>query len=101
MWVHYAEPETKAQTKQRKQAGSSPPKKFKMSPSAGKVMPVAFRDSRGITLAHLMPKGQTVTARYYSEVILDKIQEKLKTLYARQAQKNVLPLHENAPSHLQ
>ena len=44
MWVHYAEPETKAQSKQWKQADSHPPKKFKLSPSAGKlkVMLVAF-----------------------------------------------------------
>ena len=67
MWVHYSKPETKAQLKQWKQAGSPPPKKFKLSPSAGKVMLVAFWDSRGIILIHFMPKGQTVTAKYYSE----------------------------------
>ena len=40
-----------------------------------------FWDSCGIKLAHFMPKGQTVTARYYSEVILKKkkkLKEKLK-----------------------
>ena len=41
MWVHYAEPETKAQLKQWKQAVSPSPKKFKLSPSAGKTMLVA------------------------------------------------------------
>ena len=35
MWVCYAEPETKAQSKQLKPAGSPPPKKFKLSPSTG------------------------------------------------------------------
>ena len=40
--VHYAEPETKTQSKQWKQAGSLPPKKFKLSPSAGKVMLLGF-----------------------------------------------------------
>ena len=38
MSVHYAEPETKAKAKQWKRAGSSPLKKFKLSPSAGKVL---------------------------------------------------------------
>jgi hypothetical protein len=56
MWVHYSEPETKAQSKQWKRAGSPPPK---LSPSAGKVMLVAFWDSRGMVLTHFMPKGQT------------------------------------------
>ena len=61
-WVHNTKPETKAQSKQRKQAGSLPPKKFKLSPSAGKVMLAAFWHSLGIILAYFMPKGQTVTA---------------------------------------
>ena len=41
---------------------------------------------------------QTVTARYYSEVILKKLKEKLKKLRPRLAQKNVLLLHDTAPS---
>ena len=75
MWVRYAEPETKAQQKQWKQAGS--------------------------ILANFMPKGRTVTARYYSEAILKKkkIKENLKKLHPRLAQKNVLLLHDNTPSH--
>jgi hypothetical protein len=76
MWVHYSVPETKAQSKQRKRAGSPSPKKCKLSPSADKVMLVAFWDSRGMILTHFMPKGQTVTAKYYSEVILKKSQRK-------------------------
>ena len=52
------------------------PKKFKLSLSAGKTMPIALWDSCGIILAHFMPKGQTVPARYYSEVILKNTQRK-------------------------
>ena len=69
MWVHSTEPETRAQSKRWKRASSPPPKKFKLSPSAGKVMLVAFWDSRVIILAHFMPKDPSVTARYHSEVI--------------------------------
>ena len=76
MWVHYAESETKAQSKQWKRAGSPPLKKFRLSPSVGKVMLVAFWDSCGIIWAHFMPKGQTVTTRYNSEVILKKNSKK-------------------------
>ena len=47
IWVNYAQPETKAQSKQWKQAGSLPAKKLKLCPSAGKVMLVAFGDSHG------------------------------------------------------
>ena len=72
-----------------KQAGSPPLKKFKLSPSAGKVMLVAFCDSHGIILALFMQKGQTLTARYYSEVhvVLKKLEEKLNKMHPRLAQK--------------
>ena len=52
MWVHHAEPETKTQSKPWKLVCSPLPKTLKLASSAGKVMLVAFGDSRGITLAH-------------------------------------------------
>ena len=58
MRVHSTKPETKAQSKWWKRASSPPPKKFKLSPSAGKVMLVAFWDSHGIILAHSCHKVQ-------------------------------------------
>ena len=58
-----------------------------------------FWDSHGILLAHFMPKGQMITARYYSEVILKKLKEKWKKLYPRLVQKNVLLLYDNDPFH--
>ena len=70
MWDHYAEFETKTQPKRWYRPGSPPHKKFKLSPSAGKVMLVAFWDSGRIILAHFMPTDQTVTVRFYSEVML-------------------------------
>jgi hypothetical protein len=68
-----------------------------MAPSTGKVMLVAFLDSRGMILTHFMPKGQTVTAKYYSEVVLKNLREKLKQMRPGLAQKNVLLLHDNTP----
>lgn len=71
MWVHDVEPETKTHSKQWIWAGSPPRKKFKLF-LAGKVVLAAFWDSRGITLAYFMSKGQTITAKYYSGVSLEK-----------------------------
>ena len=88
-WVHYAEPETKAQSKH---LISSPPKRFKLSPSACKVMLVTFWDVPEIILAHFMPKCQTVTSRYYSEVI-----KKIKVA-SEASPENVL-LHESPLSY--
>ena len=41
-WVHYYEPENKAQSRQSVGPGSPKPKKFKTQPSAGKVMATVF-----------------------------------------------------------
>lgn len=98
-WIHYAEPETKQQSKQWKRPGSPPPKKFKQAPSAGKVMAVIFWDHKGIILIDIVPKGCTVTAKYYTESVLPKLSKNLKEKRPKLAQKNVLFLHDNAPAH--
>ena len=41
-WVHYYEPENKAQSRQWVRPGSPRPKKFKTQPYAGKVMATVF-----------------------------------------------------------
>ena len=45
-WVHYYEPENKAQSRQWVGRGSPRPKKFKTQPSAGKVMATVFWDAK-------------------------------------------------------
>ena len=45
-WVHYYEPENKAQSHQWVGPGSSRPKKFKTQPSAGKVMAAVFWEAK-------------------------------------------------------
>ena len=46
-WVHYYEPENKAQSRTWVGPGSPRPKKFKTQPSAGKVMAKVFWDAKG------------------------------------------------------
>ena len=47
-WVHYYEPENKAQSPQSVWPGSPRPKKFKTQPSAGKVMATVFWDAQAL-----------------------------------------------------
>ena len=49
-WVHYYQPENKAQIHQSVGPGSLRPKKFKMQPSAGKVMATVFWDAQGVIM---------------------------------------------------
>ena len=52
-WVHYYEPENKAQSRQWVGPGSPRPKKFKTQPSAGKVMATVFLDAKGVIMLGL------------------------------------------------
>ena len=57
-WVHYYEPENKAQSRPRGGPGSPRPKKFKIQPSAGKVMAIVFWDAKGIIMLDFYPRGR-------------------------------------------
>ena len=69
-WVHYYEPENKAQNRQWVGPGSPRPKKFKTQPSAGKVMATVFWDSKGVIMLDFLPKRSTITGVYYTNLLL-------------------------------
>ena len=60
-WVHYYEPENKAQSRQWVGPGSPRPNKFKTQPSAGKVMATVFLDAKGVIMLDFLPKRGTIT----------------------------------------
>ena len=71
-WVHYYEPENKAQSRQWVGPGSPRQKKFKTKPSAGKVMATVFWDAKGIIMLDFLPKRSTITGVYCAN-LLDKL----------------------------
>ncbi|XP_068081357.1 protein GVQW3-like [Anabrus simplex] len=62
-WTPFFNPETKRQSAQWKHTDSPPPKKFRVSASAEKMMMSMFWDSKGVILTHCVPKGTTEEAR--------------------------------------
>ena len=65
-WVHYYEPENKAQWVG---PGSPRPKKFKTQPSGGKVMAAVFWDAKGVIMLAFLPKRSTITGVYYANLL--------------------------------
>ena len=55
-WIHYYEPENKAQSRQWIGPGPPRPKKFKTQPSAGKVMATVFWDANGVIMLDFYPR---------------------------------------------
>ena len=69
-WVHYYEPENKAQqSRQSVGPGSPRPKKFKTQTSAGKVMATVFWDAQGIIMLDFLAKKSTITGAYYANLL--------------------------------
>jgi len=73
-WVHHYQPERKQASRQWKHIESMTPIKFKVVPSANKVMATVFWDMRGILLVEFQEHGRTVNASSYCNLL-----ERLKT----------------------
>ena len=85
-WVHYYEPENKAQSRQWVGPGSLRPKKFKTQPSAGKVMATVFWD---IIMLDFLPKRSTITGVYYAN-LLDQQRTAIREKHRGKLSKGVL-----------
>ena len=94
-WVHYYEPENKAQSS----VGRSPrPKKFKTQPSAGKVMATVFWDAKGVIILDFLPKRSTITGVYYAN-LLDQLRTAIHEKRRGKLSKGVLLQQDNARVH--
>ena len=63
------ESELKRQSAEWRRPGSPRPIKFWQKPSAVKLMLIAAYDTSGIVISHYVPRGQTITATYYSNYL--------------------------------
>lgn len=98
-WCFQYDPKTKRQSAEWKTKNSPQAKKMRKTPSKIKTMLIVFFDSKGIIHKEFASPGQTITAKYYLEV--------LKRLMARihrirpeyQNENSWCLLHDNAPSH--
>ena len=94
-WVHYYEPENKAQSRQWVGPGSPRPTKFKMQPSAGKVMATVFWDAKGVIMLDFLPKRSTITGVYYAN-LLDQLRTTIHEKLRGKLYKGVLLQQNNA-----
>lgn len=97
-WIRQWDPESKQESMQWKFKGEKPPRKFKVRPSAGKLMATVFWDVEGILMIDYLPKNTTMNADYYAN-LLDQLREQIKEKRRGKLSKGVLILQDNAPVH--
>ena len=99
-WIHYYEPENKAQSRQWVGPGSPRPKKFKTQPSAGKVVATVFWDAQGVIMLDFLAKKSTITGAYYAN-LLDQLKTAIREKRRGKLSKGILLQQDNACPHLQ
>ena len=97
-WVHYYEPENKAQSCQWVGPGFPRPKQFKTQPSAGKVMATVFWDAKGVIMLDFLPKRSTISGVYYAN-LLDQLRTAIREKRQGKLSKDVLLQQDNMRVH--
>ena len=98
-WVHYYEPENKAQSRQWVRPGSPRPKKFKTQPSAGKMMATVFWDAQGVIILDFLAKKSTITGTYYANS-LGQLRTAIREKCRGKLSKGILLQQDNARVHI-
>lgn len=97
-WIHNWTPESKRKSMVWKGKDEKAPKKAKVVESAGKVMATVFWDSKGVLLIDYLPRGATINAERYCEV-LKKLRRAIQNKRRGKLSKTVFLFHDNARPH--
>jgi len=94
-WVRHYQPETKQASRQWKHQESPTPTKFKVVPSASKVVATVFWDMRGVLLVEFQEHGRTVNTSSYCS-LLEQLKTAIRTKRKGLRTQGVILLHDNA-----
>jgi histone-lysine N-methyltransferase SETMAR len=97
-WVHHYQPKSKHSSMEWKHLISPSTKKFKFTPSAGKVMLTVFWVSQGVLLAHFQKCGENVNSASYCEVLF-RLWDVIHRKHLGQLARRLLLHHDNAKPH--
>jgi len=98
-WIHIYQPKSKRQSMQWKNPSFLVAKKFKMQPSAGKLMLTVFWDSRGHILETYQECGKAVTSATYRDMLQRELKPAIRSKRRGKLSKEILLLHNNACPH--
>ena len=97
-WVHYYEPENKAQSRQWVGLRSPRPKIFKTQPSASKLMATVLMDAIGVIMLYFLTKRRSITGVYYAS-LLDQLRTVIRETRRGKLSKGVLLQQDKARVH--
>jgi histone-lysine N-methyltransferase SETMAR len=95
--IHHFEPDTKRQSMEWRHPIYPRRKKFKVTPSAAKVMATVFY-AEGVILVQIMPRGQTINSNLYIQT-LKNLQKYLRRVRPHKNVAEILLQHDNERPH--
>lgn len=98
-WVHYFEPKLKQANRVWATRNAKRPVIAKRTLSVKKVLYVIFFTNKGKALQIPVPKGKSVTAKFYKNVVLKKLEKYFLKRRPATGLKYIHLLHDNASSH--
>ena len=98
-WVYFFEPKRKCSNRIWATQNAKRPSIAKRIRTVRKVLYVIFFDNKGPIIQIPVPKGKTVTAKYYRDVVLRKLKKVYKRRRPQTGLKYLRLLHDNAPAH--
>jgi len=90
LWIHHYDPLSKQQSSVCKHSNSPPPKKFRSTLLAGKVMLLLFFHAHGMILQHWVLHGQTVNGNYEANVLKTHLRRAMREKKTGFAQETVV-----------
>ena len=99
-WVYYFEPKQKCSNRIWATKNALCPIIAKRTWTVKKVLYVIFFDNKGPVIQIPVPKGKTVTAKFYKNVVLRRLKKYYKTRHLKTGLKHLTHLHDNAQAHL-
>ena len=97
-WVHNFTSESKLASIIWKRSNSPTTIKFKVVPSAGKVMATVFFDCQGVVYTEFMPKRTTINALSYCRT-LENLKKAIKDRTREKLSEGIILLHDNVTPH--
>ena len=98
-WIYYFTVSSKESNKTWVEVGENRPQITRTAQNSKKRMFCIFFSTDGIVARIVVPKGQTVTGKYYVNHVLPKVFENFKEITKRKTVRHLMLQHDNAAPH--
>ena len=98
-WMYYFEPQRRVNNKQWLRKDQDRPVIAKRTKSAGKVLYAIFFNSEGPVVQIPVPKGRTVTGKFYKNNVLSEVKKHYEKRRPATGIRGLCLIHDNAAAH--